>query len=295
MLLMVIMPLWVTRHFGGNYAAEPALGDRHAEGFMLGYRECLPADDDERIGEVRSDQSVVTWEYDGEGNLDLHHLNSAFNCCPELECEVSVDSNVITIREAESGDCDCVCLYDVDYRVKVPTGRSYLVRFEELYLDEDDETIEFYVTLGGQPRSGTFVAYRGHHPWESDGSVWGKLLNLAEIRRLPEIRTRNLPDRGNCIIWDYDNDILRLRHRGAVFNYGIGVVADITLKDRVITVREYTQGITIVPAFGPRNLEMKVYNLPEAEYRLEILHPRESFETILDLPYVPRDHFCPGY
>jgi len=75
--------------------------------------------------------SCVRYTYDGEGTLDLTHVNAVLNCCPILNMTISVEADTITIVETPDGVCDCTCPFDIDYRVEdLPPGQYRIVVYE---------------------------------------------------------------------------------------------------------------------------------------------------------------------
>jgi len=114
---------------------------------------------------VPSDQDCIEYSYNGAGLLTLRHLNAGFNCCPEYETMVQIVEGVITIEEIEiAGMCDCLCLFDLDYRIiNLPPGQ-YTIQVIEPYTTETDEKLEFTVDLQSTP-NGMFCVSRDHYPW----------------------------------------------------------------------------------------------------------------------------------
>ncbi len=119
------------------------------------------------------EEDCITYEYDN-GTLLLTHLNDLFNCCPEsllADIDINTDSNVITITETEdlgqSGGCDCLCLYNLDYvLVNIPPG-EYTIKVDNpyyYYWYGNSEFIEFTVNLATNP-SGYFCVDRNYLPW----------------------------------------------------------------------------------------------------------------------------------
>lgn len=112
-----------------------------------------------------SNLDCIEWEYLGGGLLLLDHLNAAFNCCPEYEAGVVVEGDSITITEDEiSGECDCICLYDLNYEIGGLAPGVYSVTVNQEYLRPDDEPLDFTMDLHSSP-SGTHCVERDHYPW----------------------------------------------------------------------------------------------------------------------------------
>jgi len=101
-----------------------------------------------------------------QGNiLLLKHVNAAFNCCPTIATDITVEDGAITVVETElDGRCDCYCLFDLYYMtVNLPVG-EYTISVHEHYAQAGDEELEFYVDLR-ETSSGTYCVERNHSPW----------------------------------------------------------------------------------------------------------------------------------
>jgi hypothetical protein len=137
-------------------------------GILLGYGECKEFQTETFTDGTPPDQDCIEYLYDGSGVLLLGHVNAGFNCCPdEILADITIEGNAITIEESESlesGGCDCLCLFDVDYQVSnLPPG-EYTIVVNELYLMEGDEILQFTVDLVSTP-SGSHCVQRDHYPW----------------------------------------------------------------------------------------------------------------------------------
>jgi len=147
---------------GGPPPCSPPIGS------MTGYQGCKEFRKDGAADSIPADQDCIVYQYDGEGVLLLEHVNAGFNCCPdEILADVNLQGNVITITEDESlepgGGCDCLCLFDLDYRIdNLPPG-EYTIRVYGMYL-LGAEIIEFNADLGSSP-SGTHCVHRDFYPW----------------------------------------------------------------------------------------------------------------------------------
>jgi len=134
-------------------------------GFMVDYYGCKEFGKGVVIDSTPLDQDCMEYEYDGESVLLLKHVNAGFNCCPEIAAAITIEDNIITIEEIEiSGDCDCICLFDIDYEIRnLPPG-EYTITVIEPYVPEGEEILEFTVDLVSSP-SGIFCVYRDYYPW----------------------------------------------------------------------------------------------------------------------------------
>ncbi len=93
--------------------------------------------------------SCVYYSYDKANmKLNIKHVNSVFNCCPEsLYCEFSLQGDTIFIKEKEAAaQCKCKCLYDLDMIIAGIELKKYILKFEELYISES-ERISFEIDL----------------------------------------------------------------------------------------------------------------------------------------------------
>jgi hypothetical protein len=113
-----------------------------------------------------AENDCIEFSYDRENTLTLKHINAGFNCCPgEITASIDISSNRIIIVENENEQgCDCLCLFDVQYRIfNLPPGQ-YIIQIIGLYLYESDEPVEVEVDLSETP-SGMFCFSRAHYPW----------------------------------------------------------------------------------------------------------------------------------
>jgi hypothetical protein len=123
---------------------------------------------EEKLSSARSgtpsDQDCI--EYDFKLRvLKLKHVNTAFNCCPEIDASVTVRADTIYVREHDTvGGCHCLCLYDLEYEIKGLAPGTYRVVVAQEYLIETDEPLEFTIDLVASP-SGEHCVVRDHYPW----------------------------------------------------------------------------------------------------------------------------------
>jgi hypothetical protein len=146
---------------GGPPPCSPPIG------CLTGYEGCKEFSKGGATDTIPPDQDCMAYQYDGAGVLLLEHVNAGFNCCPdEILADISIEGNVITIEEdesLESGGCDCLCLFDVDYRIdNLPPG-EYTIRVYGMYL-LGAEILEFTINLASSP-SGTYCLHRDFYPW----------------------------------------------------------------------------------------------------------------------------------
>jgi hypothetical protein len=147
-------------------------------GEWLGRGECLPGTGENlasRGPRTPYDLDCLKWDYDGEGLLEVTHVNAGFNCAPEIEATISLypdsvpggPSGTIEIVEHEiSGIAYCLCLFDLEYTLsELPPG-TYLVEVSEDpgCLNEGDAPLEFTLELHSA-EADSFCVGRDHYPW----------------------------------------------------------------------------------------------------------------------------------
>jgi hypothetical protein len=111
-------------------------------------------------------EDCFEYQYDGTNTLVFRHINAGFNCCPgEITAEIEFNGNVITLteREAEQG-CFCQCLFDLDYELVNLAPGQYTLRFIEPYAEENDQALEFTLSLLSAT-SGSHCVQRNYYPW----------------------------------------------------------------------------------------------------------------------------------
>jgi inhibitor of cysteine peptidase len=110
-------------------------------------------------------QDCLQYQYDGIQNLTLTHQNAGFNCCPEIATNITIINRTITIKEIElSGDCNCSCLFDLDYQILNLPPASYKITVEEPYILPEDQKLEFTINLTNSS-TGSYCVERTNYPW----------------------------------------------------------------------------------------------------------------------------------
>jgi hypothetical protein len=114
-------------------------------------------------------QDCIEYQYDGDGFLLISHINSAFNCCPEvISAVISIQGSTITITETESAHgCHCMCLFDVNFQFQDLLPGMYTVQILETYIDgvsEGEDIFEITLDLSKQT-SGKICIDRNKYPW----------------------------------------------------------------------------------------------------------------------------------
>lgn len=77
-------------------------------------------------------QECFEYEFDGENTLLIKHSNAVFNCCPEnIVANIEFIGHIIYIEEREiNGICNCLCHYDLYYRLDNITPGVYTIRIK---------------------------------------------------------------------------------------------------------------------------------------------------------------------
>ncbi len=136
-------------------------------GKIMKYTGCKVFDMLDSIAETPPDQDCLQYQWDGGGTLDLKHINATLNCCPVVAAEITFEGFHITITELDSlfmGGCDCLCLFDIDYRLySLPPG-EYTITVVEPYKPQGEEVLEVTVDLTA-PTSGIHCVDRYTYPW----------------------------------------------------------------------------------------------------------------------------------
>lgn len=148
-------------HYPWDSSASPA-----PSGGIVEHTGCKETDYTNAAAGTGAELDCMEYDYDGAGTLLLGHVNAGFNCCPgEITADIDFDGGLITITEHESGPfCECLCLFDVGYKIdNLPPG-DYTVRVVELYTGPEDPLLEFDLDLN-LPSSGSHCEERHNYPW----------------------------------------------------------------------------------------------------------------------------------
>ena len=252
-------------------------------GSLIGHSDCGGFTVSKTLSEgVLPDQSAIIWEWDGKGKLILLHRNGAFNCCPNISCDITFDDDIITVTEKDSGMCDCLCLTDVEYHVTALAPGTYNIKFVELNLIEGDEKLDFNVTLGNEPQTDTVIVERDHYPWLPVTVHVGTMVSVSDCGGFATAAYLSdfpdSPDDSACITWEYDSTgVLWLTHENFVANCcldsligAVGVSGD-TIH---LQVTEYNPSCFCI---CPYDIEMKLENLPP---RLYLAHMPRATDTV---------------
>ncbi|SLM29162.1 exported hypothetical protein [Desulfamplus magnetovallimortis] len=128
-------------------------------GDLVAYSTCktLEQSDSEQ---TPNNMECIDYTYN-DNTLYLKHVNAAFNCCPEeLSANITIDGSDINITENEiDGLCDCLCLYDMDYRINGLLPGEYNIHIKGSY-EEMIETINLSEAVSNE-----FCVERNSYPW----------------------------------------------------------------------------------------------------------------------------------
>lgn len=106
-------------------------------GSIIGHSSCKDSMPSAKVDRDSLAGDCVTYNYNGSDLLTMKHVNAIFNCCPVIAANVQVIGDLILVREIDSlldEGCDCICRFDVDYRISnLPPG-IYTIRFIEPYV-----------------------------------------------------------------------------------------------------------------------------------------------------------------
>ena len=122
-------------------------------------RGCKSHEPGEETDTIPESMECVEWSYDGQSVLTFKHINAVFNCCPEeFLAEFSFANDTITVEEDEvlvgGAGCECMCLFDVDYRVWDFQPGQYTLRVIGVTVGPEDPPLECPLNLSSSPSSG---------------------------------------------------------------------------------------------------------------------------------------------
>lgn len=250
----------------GSPTSEPAVG-------YLGYRGCKSTDSISQSAPGAAQECLV-YSYDGESLLEISHVNAVFNCCPDsLIGSISLTGDGITMTESGEGLCDCLCLYDLDYRLAGVAPGTYTLSVAGI------ADLEVTVDLAAEP-SGRHCVDRSGYPWsgpEASGETSWFL--GCKAGRDAGTGPETPPIVRDCIEYRYDGvSVLTLLHTNGQFNCCVDdLPAEITVEGNRIRVRE-----TEVLTNGSGCRCLCLYDL---EHRIEGLPPG-WYEVRVEEPYV---------
>jgi hypothetical protein len=103
-----------------------------------------------------------------DGTMELKHIDAGFNCCPGSfdKVKISTDNNIILLDETEvTGDCDCLCTFDVVYKIENLPAGIYEIRVNGNIGYGNDKPIAGITVDLSKETSGTICEKRTGYPW----------------------------------------------------------------------------------------------------------------------------------
>ena len=242
-------------------------------------------------------EDCISWTYDGQSVLSIHHINAAFNCCPgELSFDIDVAGGIITVTEIEDDQgCDCICLFDVDYDiVGILPGEYTIVIVEPYVIPGLADPLEFAVDLNAAG-SGLFCVPRDHYPWGMDAAA-GDVIGHSACK----VTKDGSDDWIECLTWSYDGQtgVLNLQHVNATANCCIdSIYADFAIGTGAIDITEYEDldggGCWCV---CPYDVDYEFVNIPVGEVTISLIAvygtPETALEVTIDLVTEPEGRYC---
>jgi hypothetical protein len=110
--------------------------------------------------------SCIEYTFNPENHkLTLKHINTSFNCCVDgLFYNTSIYTDTIIIEEFEkNGQCNCMCLYDMDIEINGLQVKTYYIKIIEQYIGQH-EPLFFQIDLA-QNNTGDYCVSRENYPW----------------------------------------------------------------------------------------------------------------------------------
>ena len=128
------------------------------------------------------DEDVLLETYDG--TILVSHLQTLYNCCCDVDCEVFQDGFLIDIHEHEhliAGGCDCLCCSDVEIEIAGLDPGDYTV---SIFKHTEHAGVELVgtwsVTVTGSCPPLVVTTYRpcGETGAADEESTWGVIKAL---------------------------------------------------------------------------------------------------------------------
>ena len=117
-------------------------------------------------GDLPDTLSCISYNYDTNKNqLNIEHKNTVFNCCVDLLLyNEQIKNDTIFIKEMEhNGQCNCLCLYDIEMKVENIKTQKYILKITEAYAEQENPFI-FEIRLDSII-SGRFCLQRYNYPY----------------------------------------------------------------------------------------------------------------------------------
>ena len=120
----------------------------------------------ELVSNMVDSLSCIDYVYNTNNKtLNIKHINTSFNCCVDgLYFQTTISVDTITIEEFEqNGQCNCMCLYDMDIEINNLQEQKYLIKIIEPNIGQQD-IIVFEIDLA-QETEGSYCVARMSYPW----------------------------------------------------------------------------------------------------------------------------------
>lgn len=258
-------------------------------------------------GDTPPDQSCIEYQYDGEGVLQISHINAGFNCCPGIILvQIDLKANHITITEREhydsTGPCYCLCLFDLDFAITDVEPGEYTIQVIEPYVIDGDEPLEFTVDLSS-PSEGSYCVGRLHYPWGPAPVPTLDILNSSGCKEFAKVTSiESTPPDQDCVEYLYDGEsVLHINHLNAGFNCCPIIGAEITVAGNLITIEETESFDTSGPCYCLClfDVEYAITGLYPGEYTIRFIElytdeNDELLEFTIDLSSSPSGNYCVG-
>ena len=114
-----------------------------------------------------SDQDCIRYSWLAGDTLSIKHVNAGFNCCPAgFRVELKVAGDTLVVTEAEnSSQCDCDCLFDLNYILTGVTKDTWWIRVSEPYVKQPDQKKILFKAELSKVAEGEICVTRTGYPW----------------------------------------------------------------------------------------------------------------------------------
>lgn len=111
-------------------------------------------------------QECLHFQWIEGDTLALTHLNTDFNCCPEgFTVDASISGDTLIISENEKSSlCDCICLYDLEYKITGIGHDIWWVRIGRPGAGKANADLTCRIDLKALT-SGDYCEDRSGYPW----------------------------------------------------------------------------------------------------------------------------------
>lgn len=165
-VIFILIVLTVIIFIDGCEKEKEGQTDLVFSGKLISHTGCKSFKSTGSLFDTPDTLSCVDYTYDASVNkLVMKHINSGFNCCPDiLYCTITLKSDTIIIQEDEKeAGCHCLCLFDMDMEITGVETKKYQVKLIELYTGEQGK-LEFEMDLIND-KSGSVCVVRKNYPW----------------------------------------------------------------------------------------------------------------------------------